>query len=149
MIRAIRLTLALALLLAAGCSNVGQAPAQTPGSMDDVIAELVLRGASVHNLVSGDAGCPSSGLHDNAVRFDVALGSQSATREVYLLRWRRQSDFDASAQAFAECVNEYRALHPGVQVSALELYPWRAYGPGWGTQFADILHAALVAAGGG
>ena len=143
------LPLALLVLVAVGCNNIGQAPPATPGSMDDVIAELVLRGATVHNLTSGDAGCPSSSLHDNAVRFDVALGTQSVTHEVFLLRWRRTSDFEASAQAFEDCVNEYRALHPGVQVSTLELDPWRAYGPTWGLDLSEILSAALAAAGGG
>jgi hypothetical protein len=146
----IRLALtALVVLTVAACGNITQPPAPTPGSMDDVIAELVLRGASVHNPTSGDAGCPSAGLHDNAVRFDIALGTQSSTREVYLLRWRRQSDFDGTAQSFADCVAEYRALHPGVQVSTFELRPWRAYGPGWSPQLEQLLADALAAAGGG
>ena len=140
--------LALVMVLVAGCGSL-EAPAPTPESMDDVIANLVLRGASIHNPVSGDAGCPSSDLHDNAVRFDVALGTQSATHEVYLLRWRRQSDFDASAQAFNDCVDEFRALHPDVQVTALDLYPWRAYGPSWGPQLGQLLSDALAASGGG
>ena len=139
---------ALVAFLCVGCGSF-EAPAPTPESMDDVIANLVLRGASIHNPVSGDAGCPSSDLHDNAVKFDVALGAQSATREVHLLRWRRQSDFDAAAQAFEDCVTEFRALHPNVQVTTLDLYPWRAYGPGWSPQFGQLLSDALAASGGG
>ncbi len=125
------------------------APSATPEEMDDVIANLVLRGASIHNPVSGDAGCPSSDLHNNAVRFDVSLGTRSATQQVYLLRWRRTSDFDAGAQAFAECVAEYHALHPNVQLSTLELNPWRAYGPGWSIELGQVISDALAASGGG
>jgi hypothetical protein len=142
------LAISLVALLVLGCGSF-EAPAPTPGSMDDVIAELVLHGASVHNPVSGDAGCPSSELHDNALRFDMALGRQSVTREVYLLRWRRQSDFDAGAKPFEDCVSEYRALHPNVQVTTLDLYPWRAYGPSWSPQVGQVLSDALAASGGG
>ena len=139
--------LGLSLLLLAACGTF-TAPVPTPQEMDDVIAELVLHGGSVHNLVSGDAGCPTSDLHDNAIHFDLALGNQSATHEVYLLRWRRQADYDAAAQAFADCVAEYQALHPEQPVSQLESNPWRAYGSGWTPQVEETLRAALQAAGG-
>jgi len=140
--------LALSALLVVSCGSL-EAPAPTPQEMDDVIANLVLLGASIHNPVSGDAGCPNSDLHNNALRFDIALGSQSATRQVYLMRWRRTSDFDAGAQAFAECVAEYHALHPDQQLSTLELNPWRAYGPGWPIELGQVISDALAASGGG
>ena len=142
------LSVALALLLVAGCGSF-TAPSPTPEEMDDVIANLVLRGASIHNPVSGDAGCPSSDLHNNAVRFDVALGNRSATSKVYLLRWRRTSDFDAGVQAFNDCVTEYHALHPGEQLTTLESNPWRAYGPGWSLELGQVISDALAASGGG
>ena len=146
MIRATVLLL-LGVLLLAGCGAF-VAPAPTPAEMDDVIADLVLRGATVHRLVSGDAGCPSQDLHDNAIHMEIALGSQSATHEIYLMRWRRQSDYDAAAQSFADCVAEYQAANPTQTVTQLEANPWRAYGPGWTPQVQETLQAALEAAGG-
>ena len=145
-----RQTLALTLLavVVAACGSF-TAPSPTPEAMDDVIANLVLRGASIHNPVSGDAGCPSSDLHNNAVRFDVSLGTRSATQPVYLLRWRRTSDFDAGAQAFNNCVAEYHALHPDQQLTTLERNPWRAYGPGWSIELGQVISDALAASGGG
>jgi hypothetical protein len=142
-------TALLAAFMLSGCGNVLQPPEPTPGSMDDVIAGLVLQGASVHNLTSGDAGCPSSSLHDNAVRFDLALGSQSATHQVYLIRWRRAADYQAGAQDFAECVAEFEALNPGRAVATLEIEPWRAYYPDLSPQVGQVLADALRAAGGG
>ncbi len=117
--------------------------------MDDVIAALVLRGVTVHRLVSGDAGCPSSNLHSNAVHMDVALDGQSATHEIYLFRWRRAGDFDSSGQAFADCIAEYESLNLARPVDRLEARPWRAYGPGWTDQLRSTLDAALLAVGGG
>jgi len=134
-------------LLLAGCGAF-VAPAPTPAEMDDVIAQLVLRGATIHRLVSGDAGCPSSSLHDNAVHMEISLGSQSATHEIYLLRWRRPTDYDSAAQAFADCVAEYGSLDAAQTVSQVDSNPWRAYGPGWTPQVQQTLLDALHAAGG-
>lgn len=134
----------LALLLVA-CGTFTE-PAPTPAEMDDVIAALVLRGVTVHRLTSGDPGCPSRDLQDNAVHMEVALGAQSALHDIYLLRWRRASDFDAAAQSFADCVAQYEVQNPGRQTGQLEANPWRAYGPFWTPELdatvADALHAA-------
>lgn len=146
LIRMVALALLLATLL--GCGGE-QILSPTPGSMDDVLANLVLRGATVHRLVSGDAGCPSSTLHDNAVYMEVALGQQSALHPIYLIRWRRASDYTAGAADFADCVAEYQALHPEAQVGQLESEPWRAYGPFWNEMLESTLRDALRTAGGG
>jgi hypothetical protein len=145
-VRRIATVLGVALLtLACGALST---PSPTPAEMDDVIANLVLRGVTVHRLVSGDPGCPSSDLHDNAVHMEVAIGSQSALHDIYLLRWRRHSDFEATAAAFDECVAEYEAANPDRPIGQLESEPWRAYGPFWTDQLDQILTDALHAAGG-
>ena len=141
------LCMALMALALSGCGSFS-APAPTPGTMDDVIAALVLRGMTVHRLVSGDAGCSSSDLHDNAVRLEVSLDTRSATHEVYLIRWRRTANFGDAAQAFANCVAEYQALNPGSTITWVESEPWRAYGPGWPPDLGQRLLDALRAAGG-
>ncbi len=141
------LFMALMALALSGCGSFS-APAPTAGTMDDLISALVLRGATVHRLVSGDPGCPSSDLHSNAIHLEVALGSQSATHEIYLFRWRKAADFEGSAQAFLECAEEYASLNPGRQVFTIESAPWRAYGPGWTEGLRATLLDALRAAGG-
>ena len=84
----------------AGCSSSGT-PISTPEGMDSVVSNLVLRGVTVHRLVSGDAGCPGSTLHDNAVQLEISTQSQSDRYTIYLLRWRRAADFEASGPEFA------------------------------------------------
>lgn len=134
-------------LLVLGCGSY-TAPTATPAAMDDVIAALVLRGITIHRLVSGDAGCPGSELHSNGVRLEVSLDNRSATHDVYLVRWRRSSDFQSAAQTFADCIAEYEALNPGRTVSQVESEPWRAYGPGWPDDLSPRLLDALRASGG-
>jgi hypothetical protein len=139
--------LALVAVLALGCGAF-PAPTATPGAMDDVISALVLRGITIHSLASGDAGCPGSELHNNGVRLEVSIDNRSATHYVYLVRWRRPSDFADSPQAFADCIAEYQALNPGQTVSQVESEPWRAYGPGWAQDLGPRLLEALRASGG-
>jgi hypothetical protein len=139
----------LAAVLSVGGCYGDSGPGPTPGEMDDVIANIVLQDTTVLHLTSGDAGCPTSALHDNAVHLTVAIGAQSASHEIYLLRWKNQASFDAAAADFASCVSEFKAANPGAGVSQLDAFPWRAYGPGWTTQLSTILTNALRAAGGG
>lgn len=143
----------LAVAMVAAALSVGgcygdSGPGPTPGEMDDVIANIVLQDTTVVHLTSGDAGCPTSALHDNSVHLTVAIDAQSASHEIYLLRWKNRAAFDAAAADFAACVSEFKAANPSAVVSHLDAYPWRAYGPGWTTQLSAILTNALYAAGG-
>ncbi len=113
--------------------------------MDDVIAALVLRGVAVHRLVSGDAGCPSSELHNNAVHMEVSLEAGSAKHDIYLVRWRRATDYQSGKTPFEDCIAEYRSLRPDVRVDALEAEPWRAYGPEWTDPLRQTIEDALRA----
>lgn len=116
--------------------------------MDDVIAALVRRDVTVHRLISGDAGCPGQELHDNAVHLEVAVGAQSSLKHVYLFRWRKPADFDGAVAAFEECVAEFSAaINPVVEISQVDLAPWRAYGV-WDPQLARIVAEAIRASGG-
>lgn len=133
--------------LLVGCYG-NTAPGPTPGSMDDVIANIVLQDVTVLHLTSGDAGCPTSSLHDNAVHLTLVIGSQSASHEVYLLRWKNQAEFDEAADDFSSCVEEYRALNPAFRVATVDVPPWRAYGPSLDGPIGVVVFNALQAAGG-
>jgi hypothetical protein len=137
----------LATVLVGGCYG-DSGPGPTPGEMDDVIAAIVLQDVTVLHLTSGDAGCPTSALHDNAVHLTLVIGAQNASHEVYLLRWKNQAAFDNAASDFASCVSEFKAGNPSAGVSQLAAYPWRVYGPGWTPQLSTILTNALYDTGG-
>ena len=122
-------------------------PTPTPPTADlgAVQAALALRGVTVQQAVSGDAGCPGQqGLHDNAARFELSLAGEAQSYEVFLLRWRRPSDFDAAGDSFSACVDEYaRQVQGDVALEVLEVPPYRAYGPGWSEELINVLRDAL------
>jgi hypothetical protein len=139
--------MAMLAVLIAACAGTS-APVATAAGMDEVVANLVTRGVTVHRHVSGDAGCPESGLHDNALRIDVSLSGQPDEYAVYLFRWRRDSDFVAASADFAACVASFSAANQGSGVSTIELPPWRAYGPDWSPQIEQVVRDAIQASGG-
>jgi hypothetical protein len=144
-----RLALAVAAALAIGaCSGMPTTPPASPGGFGDVIGELVLHGVTVHEHTSGDDGCPNVELHDNAAHLSASFGSMSRLFDIYVFRWRRASDFEAEAVAFADCLEGHRALRPGSQVVALESSPWRAYGTDWPPDLRLVVEEALFGAGG-
>lgn len=143
--RALLLTVAL---MAAGCAGLS-APSPTPGSIvDDVVAGLVRRGVTVHRLVSGDPGCASPGLQGNALRMEVSVLNQSATRDLFVFGWRRQAQFDEAKPDFDACVAAYEAGRPGVTAWTVELSPWRAYGSLGNDQLLRMVEESLREAGG-
>ncbi|HVM30680.1 MAG TPA: hypothetical protein VM305_07945 [Candidatus Limnocylindrales bacterium] len=139
----ITLALLVGLILIAGCSGDG-APTPTPGGMDDVLPALALRGATVHQSVSGDAGCPGSPLRSNAARLEISVAGDQQRYSVYLFRWRRPAHFEAAAQPFDQCLAEFLAQSDGeVPIDQVEAPPWRAYGPGWSEDVLVIVEDAL------
>ena len=139
--------IALSVLCVACAGGTNPEPTETPGTMDDAIAELVRNGVAIHNLVGGDSGCPGQDLHDNALRLDVSIGTMSSTRTIYLMRWRRQADFDTSAVSFANCVSEWASQTGATQVEQVSNAPWRAFGPNWPPELLAAVTDALESVG--
>ena len=142
--RAAPLLLVAALVIAA-CYGGGSRPTPLPGELADVISGLVLRGATITRHVSGDAGCEDPRLYGNAVRLDVSITPAAEPSTVYVLGWRRQSDFDNDAAAFADCVASAEATH-GAEATVIESPPWRAYGVGWSGDLREAVEESIRAA---
>ena len=139
-----RLAVILLTGLALACGPGSGGPTPTPGGLDEALPALILRGATIHQTVSGDAGCPGAGLHSNAIRLELSLPQDPARYTVHLFRWRRSTDFDAAAPAFAECVNEFlRGSEGELPVDEVEARPWRAYGPAWSEDLRLLVEEAL------
>jgi hypothetical protein len=118
--------------------------------MSTLLGALALRGAAIHRQVSGDAGCIDSTLHPNALRIDLTLAQDGTDYQVYLFRWRRPADFDASADRFESCLDQYAQSIVGeVDVESIEVRPWRAFGAGWTEELRRTLDQAFRATGGG
>lgn len=134
----------MSLLVACGTSA---GPSATVGDLTAVEQALALRGVTVLNAVSGDAGCVDEALHGNAVRLDVRLGDEPE-RSIYLFRWRRPAQFDDAARSFAECAGSHVGP-PESELATLEVRPWRAYGTDWSGSLTSTIEGALRAAAGG
>lgn len=140
------LCIALLLGLPVGCGSAGL-PSPTAPSVVNVLEGLALRGATIRQAVSGDAGCSVAPLRGNAVRLVLSLDGTAEQHEIHLFRWRRQPQYDAAAADFAACVEEHRAASEG-EVEVLELAPWRAFGRDWDDELLMVLEESLRAAGG-
>jgi hypothetical protein len=124
-------------------------PGPTPGTMDDVIGAIVLQGITVQHLVSGDAGCSTASLHEDAVHMTLVIGEQTALPyEVYFFNWNSQKKYDAAASDFSACMSEYLSHNPTVHLTELDAFPWRAYGPAWTPELYNKLAAALTSVDG-
>jgi hypothetical protein len=147
MTRASRILLGLLGLALYACGTA--TPSPSAGGMNEALPALILRGATIHETVSGDAGCPGSSLRSNALRVVLSVPGDDNRYEVHLFRWRRAADFEAAARAFADCVEEYLAGAEGeVPIDEVEESPWRAYGPGWSEEILAIVEGALEEVGG-
>ncbi|MEP7379410.1 MAG: hypothetical protein ABI725_07620 [Chloroflexota bacterium] len=134
----------LVLAVAVGGCYGDTGPGPTPGTMDDVIGAIVLQEITVLHLTSGDAGCSTTSLHENAVHMTLVIGAQSASHEVYFFNWKNQAKYDAAAGDFAACMSEFKTSNQSSEVTELDAYPWRAYGPGWTPQLYTKLANALT-----
>ena len=137
----------LALLLVAAC---GPMPAATPDDMVGVLNELTAHGATVTDIIAGDAGCPASSLHSNGSHLKMRFSPDGRDYDVYLFRWRGRTDFDSAAAQFDQCKSEFgNRLGPALPVSVVEVAPWRAFGIGWPSALRDAIEQSLVAAASG
>ena len=137
--------LLVAAVVVAACYGGGSRPTPLPGELADVVSGLVLRGATITRHVSGDAGCEDPRLYGNAVRLDVSMTPAAEPSSVYVLGWRRQTDFDNDAAAFAECVAGAQATY-GAEATVIESPPWRAYGLGWSDDLREAVEESIRAA---
>src|SRR5215210_4537710 len=133
--------------IAAACGT--GSPSPSAAEMTDFLQALVLRGATIHEQVGGDAGCADSTLYGNALRLELTLAQDGNDYEVFVFRWRRPADFDASAERFGDCLEEFASGISGdANVESVEVRPWRAFGPGWSPELQTTLEQAIRATGG-
>lgn len=137
-----RLAAALTSLLIAGC---GVAPTPTPVDMTGVLNELTSHGATVKDILAGEAGCPDSSLHSNASRITLTL-ADGRDYDVYLFRWRNAGDYDTADATFQQCIAAFVAKRGSTDVDVVEVSPWRAFGPAWTDATRAAVEQSLAAA---
>jgi len=141
------LTLAGALAVAA-CGGGGPTP--SPADMTGILNELANHGATLKDIVGGDAGCGDATLQANGSRLTLTLAADGRDYDVYLFRWRRAGDFSAAGRPFHLCASEFAdSVGASVRVAIVEVQPWRAYGTGWSDEMHDAVQESLTAAAAG
>ena len=144
-----RLALGLVLgVVAGGCGIVSTTPpAPTPADFPGIANQMLARGITVTDIVSGSPGCDDRDLGRTAIRFSAQGEDQvePVTLYVYIFRnrdaWeRRRTDVPMCARSWVTDPDEYRSIEASPFVLA-------GQGP-WAPRFAAELEAALVAAGG-
>lgn len=141
---------ALAIGLAA-CAGPPISP--TPAPVSGVYQQVALHGGSLVGAVSGDAGCAVADQAPLAthVRFHIPASSGDV-QDVYLFVYADRAAFDRQASSFASCRAAYAASQAagGRPVRAVEVSPYRAFGPAWSDETLGVIRDALtVAAGNG
>ena len=137
----------LAASIAAACGT--GSPSPSAAEMTEFLQGLVLRGATIHEQVGGDAGCSDSTLYGNALRLELTLAQDGNDYEVFVFRWRKPTDFDASAVRFEGCLDEFASGSArDANVESVEVRPWRAFGPGWSPELRATLEETFRASGG-
>lgn len=139
---------ALAVAVALAAMACGPTPTPSPEDMTGVLNELAAHGATVKDIVAGDAGCADPSLHGNASRLTLTLAVDGRDYEVYLFRWRRPSDYEAANGPFQQCVAEF-VQNRSTDVEIVEVAPWRAFGAGWTFDAKEAIEQSLAAAAAG
>lgn len=114
--------------------------------MTGVLNELTAHGLTVTDIVGGDVGCAGSPLGSNGSHLTATLAADGKDYDIYLLRWRRQSDYEAADPTFQSCVTDYVRTRGSIEVEVVELSPFRAFGGGWSVDAKEAVEQALAAA---
>ncbi len=136
--------LSLVCLLLAGCYSSATASFH-PGDASQLVQEITRRGATVTATVSGDTGCSDATLTDNALHLTVTTATDSTPRDVYIFTFR-STKFDASAAPIDACQAAWAQAHPGMNVTRLDIAPYRAFGADWSPSLSSTITAALTEA---
>jgi hypothetical protein len=138
----------LAMTLAAACAA---SPTPSPANMTGVLNELAAHGASLVDVVGGDAGCSDASLQGNGTRLTLRFALDGRDYDVYLFRWRRASDYEAADGAFDACSAAFAAAGGAGtgRLATVEVFPWRAFGIGWTEAVRDAVVDSLTAAAAG
>jgi len=130
-------------VVATACSAfTPQTPRPTPTTFAGIVAELVLAGVGVKNVVAGDPGCDDQRLARTAVSFDASGIDQAAPTRVYLYAFKNAKAYDELRPVVDLCARNY-VVDPAAYAT-VEATPYLLAGPGpWASDFADALRDAL------
>ena len=138
--------LVLAVALGA-CNTGGPPPAPTPADFGGIATDLTVRGISVSQIRSGDAGCPDQKLARTAVSFTASGLDQAAPVRLHVYLFANRAKFEELRGAVDACARAY--LTDQTAYDAVDVSPFVVAGQGpWAQAFRKKLREALDQAAG-
>lgn len=137
-------------LTVAGCASMTEVgpPVATPTDIIGISQDLRLAGVTIHDVVSGDAGCTDPDLIPTAIAFQASGVDQSAPVPVRLYIFRNDASYQKLRSAVDGCAAAW--VTDPATFEAVDVSPYVAAGQGpWAPGFRDALRAGLTVAAGG
>ena len=143
-----RIGLLLATTMLAACGAFrGAAPSPSPADFGVFATELLARGVTVSNVVSGDPGCDDASLAPTAIAFKASGRDQPTAVQVRVYLFRDDAAFERRRADVDTCVTAW-ATDPAT-FELVDAMPYVLAGQGpWGEQFKIALRAAIRNAAG-
>ena len=92
----------------AGCGALLETPpAPTPADFQGIAADLVKRGVTIDNIVSGDSGCDDLELSRTAIGFDADGLDQASPTRIYIYIFRNREAYERLRQTVDACARSY------------------------------------------
>ena len=132
-----------------GCEALLETPpAPTPADFQGIAADIVKRGISIDNIVSGDAGCEDNvDLARTAIGFDAGGLDQASPTRIYVYIFRNRDAYERLRETVDACARSF-VVDPEDFESG-EQSPFVVAGAGpWAPDFHDAIREALIEAAG-
>ena len=141
------LALLLAVAVAGGCAGRSVSPLGTPADFGGLSQILQVRGLTIVDVRSGDAGCPGSDLSKTAISFRAGGLDQTTLVQVYLYVFHDHATFVRRSTDVGGCAASYVTDPSSYQSLAISPYVLSGQGP-WAPGFTEQLREGLTKAAG-
>lgn len=136
----------VSLAACSGTTELGP-PKPTPADITGIASDLLQRGVTIRDLVSGDAGCDDPDMIPSAISFKASGLDQPAPVPVRIFIFRNADSYQKQRPAVDSCAAAWITDPEGYE--AIDVSPFVLTGQGpWAPEFKAALRSALTTAAG-